>query len=224
MSENRPDRLDPEAVAYWFFRLNGCLTIKDFTLHPIRKAAGSALSDVDVVAVRFPYRHELEDSHIGPMIDHELFLQAALHNRIYVALCEVKTGKARINTPWTRDDTVITKALHRLGMFPYERVREIAPRLRETGIFTDENFVVQIVIACGVVWDNLSLPGITQLTWKQHILPFIYQRFRTYHAYKSHIDTWSGDGKLLFRLAISASSEDAFVKAIIDGFTVTQLD
>lgn len=216
----RIDRLKPEDIAYWFFRLNGCLTIRDFTLHPVRKSAGSALSDVDVVAVRFPYRYELEDSQIGAMVDHELFLQAALHNRIYVALCEVKTGQARINMPWTRDDTVITKVLHRLGMFSYERVREVAPRLRETGVFTDENFVVQIVIACGVVWDDLSLPGVTQLTWKQHILPFIYQRLNRYRAYKSHIDTWSDDGKLLFQVAISAPSEGHFVTSIIDGFAV----
>jgi len=49
--------LNPDTVAYWFFRLNGCSTITNFVVHPDRR--GSQRTDVDVLAVRFPYRHEI---------------------------------------------------------------------------------------------------------------------------------------------------------------------
>jgi hypothetical protein len=31
--QNLPE-ISPESVAYWFFRLNGCLTIVNFVVHP----------------------------------------------------------------------------------------------------------------------------------------------------------------------------------------------
>ena len=32
-----PRRLDPEKVAYWYFRLNGFLQIENFVVHPERR-------------------------------------------------------------------------------------------------------------------------------------------------------------------------------------------
>jgi hypothetical protein len=32
-----PDRLDPEKVAYWYFRLNGFFEIENFVVHPGRQ-------------------------------------------------------------------------------------------------------------------------------------------------------------------------------------------
>jgi len=49
--------MNPETIAYWFFRLNGCATITNFVVHPDRR--GSQRTDVDVLAVRFPYWHEI---------------------------------------------------------------------------------------------------------------------------------------------------------------------
>lgn len=43
-----------EALAYWYLRLNGCLTVPNFYLHPPRK--GGALTEADIVAVRFAGR------------------------------------------------------------------------------------------------------------------------------------------------------------------------
>src|SRR2546423_1250095 len=58
----RPERpqTKPELLADWFFRLNGCATIQNFVLHP--NLAGSQRTDVDLIAVRFPYRNELAQS------------------------------------------------------------------------------------------------------------------------------------------------------------------
>lgn len=46
--------MDPEKVAYWYLHLNGFLQMEDFYVHPSRR--GSALTDADLLAVRFPYR------------------------------------------------------------------------------------------------------------------------------------------------------------------------
>ena len=48
--------LDPEKVAYWYFRLNGFLQIENFVVHP--KNRGGQLTDADLLAVRFPHRAE----------------------------------------------------------------------------------------------------------------------------------------------------------------------
>ncbi len=48
--------LDPEKVAYWYFRLNGFLQIENFVVHPTRQ--GSQRTDADLLAIRFPDRKE----------------------------------------------------------------------------------------------------------------------------------------------------------------------
>ena len=44
---------EPEKIAYWFFRINGCLTITNFLVHHERR--GHFSTEVDVLAVRFPH-------------------------------------------------------------------------------------------------------------------------------------------------------------------------
>ena len=48
--------LQPEKVAYWYFRLNGYLQIENFVIHPGRR--GGQRTDADLLAVRFPHRAE----------------------------------------------------------------------------------------------------------------------------------------------------------------------
>ena len=61
-------RLDPEKVAYWYFRLNGFLQIENFVVHP--GGRGGQRTDADQLAVRFPHRAEfLFDHPDRPMPD-----------------------------------------------------------------------------------------------------------------------------------------------------------
>jgi hypothetical protein len=57
LMKKKKNEMNPEKIAYWFFRLNGCATITNFVVHPDRR--GSQRTDVDVLAVRFPYWHEI---------------------------------------------------------------------------------------------------------------------------------------------------------------------
>jgi hypothetical protein len=61
--------LDPEKVAYWYFRLNGFLQIENFVVHPERR--GSQRTDADLLGVRFRHRAKLLFDHRMPMADDE---------------------------------------------------------------------------------------------------------------------------------------------------------
>lgn len=85
-----PERLDPEKVAYWYFRLNGFFQIENFVVHPARR--GSQRTDADLLAVRFPHRAErLFDDPNNIMADDEQSL-ALSREMIDVLLIEIKAN------------------------------------------------------------------------------------------------------------------------------------
>lgn len=93
--------LDPEKVAYWYFRLNGFLQIENFVVHPERR--GSQRTDADLLGVRFRHRAEFLFDHRIPMIDDKyLSLTRRLDD---VAIVEVKRNQpCSLNGPWTDPD------------------------------------------------------------------------------------------------------------------------
>src|SRR2546421_2682459 len=71
-SLDRPDsetvEIKSEQLAYWYLRLNGFLSIPNFVVHP--DEGRRQRTDVDLLAVRFPYRSE---NLRRPMRDDSLF-------------------------------------------------------------------------------------------------------------------------------------------------------
>ena len=116
--------MSPEDVAYWFFRLNGCLAIKNFIVHP--DTGGGQRTDADLIAVRFPHRQELLTSD-QPMEDHDLFTEGS--HRISAHFVEVKAGVCRLNGPWTNPKKRnLQRVLYAMGFFPGLRnTRVVAP-------------------------------------------------------------------------------------------------
>jgi hypothetical protein len=51
-------KVTAESVAYWYLRLNGCLTITNFIVHPEWRREGVG-TDADILGVRFPHRREM---------------------------------------------------------------------------------------------------------------------------------------------------------------------
>jgi hypothetical protein len=70
-------QITPEQLAYWYLRLNGFLTIRNFIVHP--DAGSDQRTDVDILGVRFPYRAELSPH---DMKDDELFTD--VNDRPYI--------------------------------------------------------------------------------------------------------------------------------------------
>jgi hypothetical protein len=78
-----------ENLASWYFRLNGCLTIPNFVLHP--EVGRNQLTDADLIAVRFPHRREVAGRQL---YDDELFTKET--NRLQVFFAEVS------NVRWSK--------------------------------------------------------------------------------------------------------------------------
>ncbi len=198
--------MNPETIAYWFFRLNGCATITNFVVHPDRR--GSQRTDVDVLAVRFPHRAELLTSG-EPMPDHPVFNS---DGRIDIIFAEVKHGLCRLNGPWTNpSDENMHRVLYAVGAFDTRRVPEIALALYQKGIYRDDIYQVRL-FAVGDRKNDAILPNAVQLSWDE-ILTFIFERFTSYQAQKAHHNQWDRTGTRLYDLASRQSLEE-FVETV----------
>lgn len=215
---NQPLRFNPEMIAYWFFRLNGCLMLSDFVVHPDFRAR-SQRTDVDILAVRFPYRSELITSG-NPMLDHDVF---SPKGRIEIVFAEVKHDTCRLNGPWTEPkDENMQRVLYAIGAFPERRVPDVAQALYREGQYRDELFLVRL-FAIGTRRNPELMPGVVQLTWDE-ILQFIHDRFYTYRDQKAHHPQWNITGSKLYQLVRRYEKEDfiAIVKEGMDSWVASK--
>src|SRR5712692_9036231 len=77
-------------LAYWYFRLNGFLTMENFVVHPQNK--GPHQTDADLYGVRFPHRTELKMTDDIPFIDK--------NKKPLFVLVEITSGECKLNGPW----------------------------------------------------------------------------------------------------------------------------
>lgn len=203
-------KMNPENVANWFFRLNGCTTIPNFVVHPDH-GGESQRTDVDVLAVRFPHRQELFTSG-RPMVDHEIFYESPSSTDIILA--EVKHSMCRLNGPWTNaDDKNLHRVLYAIGAFEAQAVPTVAKDLYDYGQYGDEQYRVMLV-AIGMSLNRDILPGATQLLWDE-VLAFIYDRFQGYRQQKVHHNQWDVTGRMLYRLVTSrGQTREGFVMEV----------
>lgn len=205
--------LNPEDVAYWFFRINGCSTIPNFVVHPDRR--GSQRTDVDVLAVRFPYRVELLTSG-KPMEDHSVFVS---DGKIDIILAEVKHGLCRLNGPWTNpSDENMHRVLYAVGAFKTDCVPLVAQSLYQEGQYIDDIFRVRLFAIGEAINPEIS-PTAVQLLWND-ILSFIFERFNGYRTQKAHHGQWDRTGRWLYDLASGCTQGEfiAFVKANMQNY------
>jgi hypothetical protein len=201
-------KINPEKVAYWFFRLNGCLTIVNFVVHP--DLGRNQRTEVDILAVRFPYRCELITSG-KPMKDHEVFQSSDL---IDIVIAEVKTSYCDINGPWTnKPDENMHRVLYAIGAFKKDGVPRVAESLYNEGYYHDDNFRVRIFAIGSRKNSSLErdLPNVVQITWDE-ILGFIYDRFNEYRDPKKDHSQWDWIGKFLYKTSTSLRDKDEFIK------------
>ena len=196
--------INPEEVAYWFFRLNGCLTIVNFVVHP--DLGGRQRTEVDILAVRFPYRCELITSGEA-MRDHEVFQSSDI---IDIVIAEVKKGLCRINGPWTnKPDENMHRVLYAIGAFKKDDVPKVAESLYNKGYYQNDNFRVRI-FAIGSRKNSKLKEEVVQITWDE-ILGFLYDRFNEYRDPKKHHPQWDWIGKFLYKTSKSLRNKDEFI-------------
>jgi hypothetical protein len=200
--------LQPERVAYWYFRLNGFLQIENFIVHPDRH--GSQRTDADLLGVRFGYRKEFAFNERGAvMIDDDRLRLSTCFDDIVIA--EVKTNQpCTLNGPWTkRDRRNVHRVLAAIGCLPERTIPEAAEAIYNQG----SAVLGRIRISLVAIGRNRSqeldhrYPKVLQLTWDD-VLRVVWDRFDRFREQKRHVDQWDNCGKRLRQEAENASSDE----------------
>jgi len=199
-----------EDLAYWFFRLNGCLCLVNFLVH--HEQRGQEGTDVDVMAVRFPYRNELGNS-LFPIVDHRVFSSSG---KIDLIISEVKLGLCNLNGPWTKSERGnMQRVLYAMGAFQDLEINRVASDLYNNCYYEDENYRFRLFAIGRELNTGLAQPVI-QLTWAE-IAGFIWERFTTYERYKTQHRQWDPVGQELFIRAIKYSRDsDMFIRYVTE--------
>jgi len=200
-----------EAVAYWYFRLNGYLTIQNFVVHP--DSGTDQETDIDVIAARFPFRAE---NLRRPMLDDPALLGHTRRrprvNRIHLVFAEVKSGQCALNGPWTRADRQnMQRTLAAVGAFPCDMLNPVASALYEFGVFRDAQYKVSLV-CLGARQDQRvqdRYPDVPQILWT-HVADFIFDRFTKYRRQKLSHPQWDSTGQKLWDVAEECSNNMDF--------------
>jgi len=199
--------MNAEDVAYWFFRLNGCLTIRNFLVHP--DIPGPQRTDADLIAMRFPYRQELD------MTDFRTFEG---QDKPRLLLVEVKqSGWCRLNGPWTeRGRGNLERVIRSIGLVPAPEVPTVAAALYSPGAWASTTLDIRMVAVAARHAPDLdsSHPLAEQLAWRD-VLEFMHDRYSDYIAQKADNSQWEESGRGLYNLAsMSAGHVETFIRAV----------
>lgn len=126
-----------EPLVEIFLRLNGYLTLSEWQIQAMnRSGQWETITDVDVLAVRFPGDVFLADSH-DPEIQSTLRVEGELlmlePDTIDVIVGEVKEGEAIFNAAITRHETLHT-VLHRLKWLYPDGLAPVVSSLSSVGV------------------------------------------------------------------------------------------
>ena len=200
--------LDLEDIAYWYFRLNGCLTIRNFVVHP--DEGRNQETDVDLIAARFPHRAE---NLVRPMSDDRILSKGS---RIKVLFVEAKASECALNGPWTnKKRRNMERVLTAIGPLPRDVVKTAAHELYECGRYRDSQYDVSMFCIGARASSELTerYPDVPQLLWPQ-ALDFVFNRFTRYRNQKVSHPQWDEAGRLLWTLASRAHDVDGFLASV----------
>ena len=207
--------LDPEKVAYWYLRLNGFFQIENFIVHPAGR--GGQRTDIDLLAVRFPFRAERLFDDPNDIMADDVQKLALSSDSIDVVIAEVKRSQpCALNGPWTRQDRQnVHRVLAAIGCFPSDLIDHAAADIYQTGSHrSDIPLRIRLVAVGRDRNDDLAAayPAVTQLIWAE-MLAFIWDRLHRYRQQKTQVDQWDPEGRKIKRLADEHKrSRDDFIE------------
>ncbi len=192
--------MNPERLAYWYFRLNGFFTTENFIVHPDR--GRDQRTDADCLAVRFAHRAENLQR---PMEDDLRVVSCNTFANVIIA--EVKTSECRLNGPWTDPERRnMQRVAKSMGCVPDAAITEACRSLYETGTWSDANATIRL-FAIGESKNPSLIGGVEQqITWSE-IIEFCRKRFKDYNREKSSVGQWSEDGRVLRSACLEKNPE-----------------
>lgn len=211
------ERLDPEKVAYWYFRLNGFFQIENFVVHPERR--GGQRTDADLLAVRFPFRAErLFDDPNDVMAD-DVHRLALTDHLIDVVMAEVKTNDpCTLNGPWTRRDAQnVHRILAAIGCLSPDCIEAAAAEIYQAGLHVSDPMLRIRLVAVGRDrGEELAeaYPDVTQVIWAE-LLAFVWDRLHRYRRQKTQVDQWDAVGRKIKRLADQSPDAENFISTAL---------
>lgn len=198
-----------EALGYWYFRLNSCLTIVDFVLHPQRR--GPQRTDADVLAVRFPSRIERVEGG-QPLVDHDPFEKSQC---VELVVAEVKAGLCDLNGPWSEPARGnLTYVLGAVGILPPERVAAACEALYAGSAYEADGCRIRL-FALGRTRNDKLAGGVVQVEWRD-VVGFVLDRFTAHSRAKADHPQWDETGQRLWNDSI-AKSRDHFIAELLKG-------
>lgn len=132
-----------------YLELSGYFVLSELPVRAIQHHRSFDITDLDIVAVRFPHPPIRESHSKAEPLDIYLGLDAALdaaEEGIDVIIGEVKEGRAELN-PGLRRLATIAFALRRLGCCPEDQVMDVARRVLEDG---EARMMMALGLACRV--------------------------------------------------------------------------
>lgn len=168
-----------EGVASWYFRLNGCLSIPGFIVHP-DEVRSTPITEADLIAVRFSRSTEVIANRV--MEDDAILTALTRPSQILFLLVEVKTDVCNINGPWSdRTKAAMQRVVRRIGFAPEPSVESIAETMYDRLRWEDANHVLQYVAVGKRPNDGRQrqYPGLLQITWDD-MSDFFFRRFAAF--------------------------------------------
>lgn len=185
----------PERLAYWYFRLNGFLTIENFLVHPDK--GSEVRTDVDLLATRFSYRRE---NVITPMEDDCLISECQTFAN--VVLAEIKRGRCSLNGPWTNSAAEnMERVLRAIGCVNEDEINDASQSLYQTGKWSQELVTIRLFSLGERANPELLVDRSQQIEWTS-IIAFCIRRFKAYEQQKSSNGQWASDGVRFRDLAL----------------------
>lgn len=197
-------------LAYWYFRLNGFLSIENFIVHEGLNT-DRHLTDIDFLGVRFCHRKELFNSRINTFLeddnDSDLFKYNA-KDRIYIVFAEIKRGACSINRSWIDNTELFPNLLQAIGITKPSQISKIAKRLQMNGYVNVNRYFISFA-SVGSHNNSKLIPyeKIPVIIWDE-IISFIYKRVKENQRLKINMQEWGvhSEGSTLFSLARNSES------------------
>lgn len=207
-----------EKLAYWYFRLNGFLTIENFLVHS--DTGSDQRTDVDILGLRFPDRKELLKGETY-MLDDDLMtrFKGEPITMPYLILGEVKSTRCELNDSWLNASKEnLQRMLRSVGLFSPTQIDGFAGELYQHGYIENAFALASIVCVGSEKNEEISKnkPDIPQILLDD-MKRFIFHRFREYRRQKTSNGQWDQIGIDLFHFAESKSEHEFITEIRIIG-------